>query len=57
MNLKNSNSTQLSFGFGRDETFQLAGLVAEFKFEYKFKPLPVIWRLLSKALSEGNRRF
>ena len=31
--------------------------VAKFKFESKFKPLPVIWKSLPKAIPEDNRRF
>ena len=30
---------------------------AEFKFESKFEPLPVIWKSLPKAIPEDNRRF
>ena len=36
---------------------QLCGQAAEFKFECKFKTLPVIWQLLPKAIPEDNRRF
>ena len=42
---------------------QLVGQAAEFRFESKFKPLPVIWQSLSgwirvpKAFPEDNRRF
>ena len=35
---------------------QLVGQVAEFKFEPKFEPLPVIWQLL-KAIPEGIEGF
>ena len=33
------------------------GHAAEFKFESKFEPLPVIWQLLPKAIPEDNRKF
>ena len=36
--------------------FLLFGQVTELKFESKFKPLPVIWQLLQKAISEDNGR-
>ena len=36
---------------------QLVGQAAEFKFESKFEPLPVIWQSLPKAVPEDNRRF
>ena len=36
---------------------QLVGTAAEFKFESKFEPLPVIWQSLPKAIPESNRRF
>ena len=31
--------------------------MAEFQFEFKFEPLPVIWQSLQKAIREDNRRF
>ena len=36
---------------------QLVGQEADFTFESRFEPLPVIWQSLSKAVPEGNRRF
>ena len=36
---------------------QPVGQAAEFKFESKFEPLPVIWQSLPKAIPEGNQRF
>ena len=36
---------------------QPVGQAAEFKFESKFEPLPVIWKSLPKAIPEDNRRF
>ena len=36
---------------------QPVGQAAEFKFESKFQPLPMIWQLLPKAIPEDNRRF
>ena len=37
--------------------FQLVGQAAEFKFESKIEPLPVIWQSLPKAIPEDNRKF
>ena len=33
------------------------GQAAEFKFESKIKPQPVIWQTLTKAFPEENQRF
>ena len=58
---KNSNSTQfieLYFGVSEQiKPLQPIGQAAEFKFESKFEPLPVIWQSLPKAVPEDNRRF
>ena len=54
---KNSNSTQFIQGFQSIKAMQLVGQKAEFKFESKFEPLPVIWQSLLKAIPEDNRRF
>ena len=46
--------------FGTSEQIkplQPVGQAAEFKFESKFEPLPVIWQSLPKAIPEDNRRF
>ena len=56
---KNSNSTQfieLYFGvLEQIKPLQPIGQAAEFKFESKFEPLPVIWQSLPKAVPEDNR--
>ena len=70
---KNSNSTQcIEFYSGFSDHWQIKplqsiGQAAEFKFESKFKPVPVqvqaiwqliaIWQLLPKANPEDNWRF
>ena len=58
---KNSNSTQFMLWFWRQreaiKPLQLVGQAAEFKFESKFEPLPVIWQSLQEAVPEDNRRF
>ena len=40
------------------KSLQLVNQAADFKFESssKFEPLPVIWKLLPKAIPEDNRR-
>ena len=51
------------FGADKTSTIHWSGgtrrgrLLAEFKFEYKFEPLQVIWESLPKAIPEDNRRF
>ena len=62
---KNSNSTQFNKGFWSCngealepiKPLQPVGQAAEFKFESKFEPLPVIWQSLLKANPKGNGRF
>ena len=58
---KNSKTTQfieLYSGVSEQiKALQPIGQAAEFKFESKFKPLPVIWQSLPKAIPEENRRF
>ena len=55
---KNSNPTQfigLYSGVSEQiKTLQSMGQAAEFKFESKFEPLPVIWQSLPKAIPEDN---
>ena len=38
-------------------SLQLVGQDVEFKFESEFKPLPLIWQSLLKAVPEDNQRF
>ena len=58
---KNSNSTQIILWFWTHleqiKSLQPIGQEAEFKFESKFKPLPVIWQSLLNAIPERNWRF
>ena len=53
---KNSNSTQFMLWFWRQreaiKPLQLVGQAAEFKFESKFEPLPVIWQSLPRLFQK-----
>ena len=40
--------------FRADKTFTTVGQAAEFKFESKFNPLPVIWKSLPRAIPEDK---
>ena len=51
---QNSNSTQPEFILGLQSRLKLHNLLVWLQ---KFKPLPVIWQSLPKAIPEDNRRF
>ena len=56
--LKRTQTTNNYFwGFGANKTLQTIGQAAEFKFEYKFVNLQVIWQSVLKAIPKDNRWF
>ena len=58
MDLKRIQTPQsLLRDFRVDKPLQLVGQAAEFKFEYKLEPGPVIWPSLPKATPEDNQGF
>ena len=49
--------TKKNLNFIQPEWYLMVGQEAEFKFESKFQPLPVIWQTLQKTVSERNWRL